>query len=134
MFCRNPLQAVMGSISFLRERYGKDSDSLEDISAITAAAADMARVIDDISDWVKVSVGQLELQRQPVQLQPLLDEVLRLYSGYSSMTLLITATVHASCEGLYFTLDPDRVKQVLTLAMSNSVRVRHGYRMHCVHT
>ena len=37
----------------------------------------MRRVIDDISDWVKVSVGKLELSIEPVLLDALLKEVVR---------------------------------------------------------
>jgi signal transduction histidine kinase len=74
---RNPLQSIVGSISFLKERFLKDDDCYEDISAIAGAASDMSRVIDDISDWVKVSVGQLELNLEAVTLKSLLEDVVR---------------------------------------------------------
>ena len=72
---RNPLQSVLGSVGFLKDKIPKSDESYEDVTAIATGALDMARVVNDISDWVKVSVGQLELKRAPELLQPLLDDV-----------------------------------------------------------
>jgi hypothetical protein len=36
----------------------------------------------------------------------------------------LSSAVHVSCRSLYFVLDPGRVKQVLTNAVMNSIRVR----------
>jgi signal transduction histidine kinase len=72
---RNPLQSIVGSIGFLKERFANNESCREDITAIAGAASDMSRVIDDISDLVKVSVGQLELKLEPVSLLSLLSSV-----------------------------------------------------------
>lgn len=77
---RNPLQSVLGSISFLREQFDESSECYEDIAAITVAATDMARVVSDISDWVKVSEGQLRLELKPEKVLLLLDTVVSLAS------------------------------------------------------
>ena len=66
---------MLGSVYFLQERFSKDSDCYEDIAAIASGAADMKKVVDDISDWVKVSVGQLELKLQPTMVYDIVDDV-----------------------------------------------------------
>ncbi len=81
--CRNPLQVIMGNLQFLKEQLfgasrGGNPDAsalMEDINAISSGAQDMKQVVDNISDWVKVSVGKLELQPQPTSLSALLSGV-----------------------------------------------------------
>jgi signal transduction histidine kinase len=87
---RNPLQSIVGSISFLKEQFANNESCREDITAIAGAASDMSRVIDDISDWVKVSVGQLELKLEPVSLLSLLGSVV---SGNGCHDLNLSDTV-----------------------------------------
>lgn len=72
---RNPLQAVLGSVDFLRERFTRSDDCYEDVAAISTGALDMKKVIDDISDWVNVSVGRLQLNLQPTRLSSLVTDV-----------------------------------------------------------
>jgi signal transduction histidine kinase len=90
---RNPLQSVLGSVGFLKDKIPKSDESYEDVTAIATGALDMARVVNDISDWVKVSVGQLELKRAPQLLQPLLDDVV---SGVP-LFLQVTFVAHTIC-------------------------------------
>ena len=78
--CRNPLQAVVGSIGFLCDRFTKTDECYEDIATIATAAKDMTQVVDHISDWVKVSVGQLELKLERTTLQPMLQAIVRIHS------------------------------------------------------
>ena len=66
---------MLGSVYFLQERFTQDSDCYEDIAAIASGAADMKKVVDDISDWVKVSVGQLDLKLQPVSVTDIVNDV-----------------------------------------------------------
>ena len=73
----NPLQAVMGAIDFLKDTFAPDDERVEDVQAILTGTADMKRVLDDISEWVKVSVGQLELKPEPTSLMPLLQSTVR---------------------------------------------------------
>lgn len=84
---RNPLQAVLGSISFLRDQFDESSACFEDIAAITVAATDMARVVSDLSDWVKVSEGQLKLQRRPELVTSLLNDLVSALLVQSSLAL-----------------------------------------------
>jgi signal transduction histidine kinase len=83
---RNPLQSIVGSISFLKEQFANNESCREDITAIAGAASDMSRVIDDISDWVKVSVGQLELKLEPVSLKSLLEDVVSITAKFECCT------------------------------------------------
>lgn len=70
MMCddRNPLHALTGAVGFIREQVRNGDSIFEDVVTIKSCATQMSRLIDDIMDWSKVSVGKLELQYGNVNL------------------------------------------------------------------
>lgn len=72
---RNPLQTVMGSLEMMTELLRGDERVCEDLAAMAAGTRDMKRVIDDVVNWMRVSVGKLELKPTPTDLRAMLRQL-----------------------------------------------------------
>lgn len=125
---RTPLNAILGFSEMLLNRmFGPLGSEKYDEYAkdIFDSGKHLLNVINDILDMSKIEAGQIKLEREPIDLAPLIDEVVRCMAVSAEFKeIQIERDV---CEGLVLSADRRAIKQVLLNLLSNAVKFTgHG--------
>lgn len=74
---RNPLSPLLASVEILRRTTsGTDPRCLRQLDVMTRQLHQLTRLVDDLLDVSRVSRGMVELRREPVRLQDVLEDAL----------------------------------------------------------
>ena len=131
---RTPLNGVIGTTSLMLD-LELSAEARELVETIHASGETLVRVINDILDFSKIEAGRLEIERTPVEVPDLVNDVVALYRGHAnSRGLRLSALGPRGCPAVL--ADPVRLKQILGNLVSNalkftqegSVRVAWGVR------
>ena len=124
---RTPLNSVIGFSELLRYGVGGDIGSeraIEYLTDINRSGRHLLRLISDILDISKIEADEMDLDEEPVSLQALSDECLRMTEDRG-----MRAGVHIELAGkipahqLY--ADPIRLKQIILNLMTNAIKFSH---------
>ncbi|MBK8025028.1 MAG: HAMP domain-containing histidine kinase [Chloroflexi bacterium] len=113
---RTPLTAIRGHFDLIK-RYGMDPDSLE---AIEAEISRMSRLVTDLLMLARADYGGLHLNKQPVDLDVLVEETVRearMLAGERMLQIGIGDFIPVQVQG-----DPDRLKQLLLNLVGNAIK------------
>lgn len=124
---RTPMNALLGMMTLLK-RTELSPQQLDYVSESDIAARSLLGVLDDILDFSKIEAGKMELEHQPFELDPLLQDV----------CLIMAANVKAKPIQLTCEVDPAipaklvgdalRLRQVLINLTGNAVKfTEHGH-------
>ena len=123
---RTPLNGIIGFCRLLA-RSPLDRRQRDWLEHVQLACNNLLRLVNDVLDFSKLEAGRLELERLPVDMVALVDEVLGLQAPeahHKGLQLLglVYDDVPASLSG-----DPLRIRQVLTNLVNNAVKfTQHG--------
>jgi signal transduction histidine kinase len=120
---RTPLTGILGSAQNLRDGLagGLTQAQQEYVQMIESDSGRLIRVVNELLEWGRLQAGHIQLQRAPVALYPLLDEVfmlLRPAAQQKSVKLELAdgdASVHVEA-------DADKLKQILINLLDNAVK------------
>jgi signal transduction histidine kinase len=116
---RTPLNAILG-FGQLLELDDLEPESEESVAHILRAGRHLLELIDEVLDVSRIEAGALRLTLEPVDLDPIIEEVLGLavpLAGERDVVLhLGTAT------GLKVLADRQRVRQILLNLVSNAIK------------
>lgn len=76
---RTPMNSIIGFSSLLRERRLEEEKKVKYLDIITTNADHLLRLIDDIIDISKIESGDIELHLEPVDIQQLFEEILKMF-------------------------------------------------------
>ncbi|MCK6578335.1 MAG: HAMP domain-containing histidine kinase [Anaerolineae bacterium] len=113
---RTPLTAIRGHFDLIK-RYGMDPDSLE---AIETEISRMSRLVTDLLMLARADYGGLPLNKQPVDLDVLVEETVREARMLASARVLrigIGEFTPVQVQG-----DPDRLKQLMLNLVGNAIK------------
>ena len=120
---RTPLNAIIGFSEILQNRmFGPlGSDKYDEYANdINNSGRHLLGVINDILDMSKIEAGRLQLQREPVDIAPLIKETLRLIAVQAeSKSLQLDQKISI---GLTLFADRRAVKQILLNLLSNAMK------------
>ena len=116
---RTPLASVLGFTSLLLTRDFDDETRHRYLGIIDAQARRLGSLIDDFLDARRLEQGKLELDRERVELAPLLREQADLFYGQSERHRL---TLHVPQGPLAVRGDRDRLAQVIGNLLSNAIK------------
>jgi two-component system cell cycle sensor histidine kinase PleC len=120
---RTPLNAIIGFSEILTaQMFGpvgspKYAEYARDIHD---SGLHLLHVINDILDMSKIEAGHMRLNAEHIDLQPLIEEVLRITSTQADTKNLIIAK--RICDDLSLTGDRRALKQILINLLSNAVK------------
>ncbi|MDR5902733.1 ATP-binding protein [Halomonas icarae] len=123
---RTPLNGIIGFCRLLG-RSSLDSRQQEWLEHVDRACSNLLMLVNDILDYSRLEAGRLELERMPMEMVELIDEVLALQAPLAQQKGLellgmVYDDVPAVLQG-----DPMRIRQVLTNLVSNAVKfTEHG--------
>jgi len=118
---RTPLTGILGSAQNLRDGLagGLTQSQQEYVDMIEHDSGRLIRVVNELLDWGRSEAGQVRLQRAPVSLHPLVDEVFALLRPLAERK-----SVRLEREGSEATVsaDADKLKQVLINLVDNAIK------------
>jgi PAS domain S-box-containing protein len=120
---RTPLNTIIGFSDVMhRGLTGAVSDQQREfLGDILASSKHLLQLINDVLDLAKVEAGKLEFAPEPVEIAPLVREVLDTLRGLAaSKRLRMNATIHADISTVM--IDPARIKQILYNYLSNAIK------------
>ncbi len=119
---RTPLNAIMGFAEILENQYfGPINERQKEYtSGIRESGDRLVSLIDDILDLSTIEAGYLELNRQNLDVKPLLESLLALTSGWvQKQKLTIKLSCPQNISNIY--ADESRIKQILLNLIRNAI-------------
>ena len=126
---RNPLSALKMATDVVR--LGKQPTSRERLERTLAIVARqigrLDRMVGDLLDSTRIESGRLELRREPLDVRPVIGQVVELYRPVAPAHELVFVEPK---EAVIADFDPTRIEQVITNLVSNAVKYSpHGGRV-----
>ncbi|MDX1573125.1 MAG: response regulator [Methylophaga sp.] len=119
---RTPLNAMIGTLYLLR-RTALDTSQAELVDNINIASESLLLIINDILDFSKIEAGELLLEKKPVNLEKLLNELYVLFHIQANNKKLqfeigkVPSTLPKNIVS-----DGYRIKQMLVNLLSNAIK------------
>jgi DNA-binding response OmpR family regulator/HPt (histidine-containing phosphotransfer) domain-containing protein len=123
---RTPMNAILGFAYLLDQRH-LDGDSSELVKKIRNGGRTLQSIINDILDFSKIEAGLLEIERAPLQINDILDnlsDIMAANAGHKDLELVISPAPDIG--GQLFG-DALRLEQVLINLTGNAIKFsEHG--------
>jgi PAS domain S-box-containing protein len=120
---RTPLNAVLGFAQLLSQRLGKAEldEQRRHVNNIEQAGWHLLSMINDVLDLARVESGELQVQRQPVALAPLLEAAREAALASAQRR---GVTIHPVCgaANVVVLADAARLMQVMNNILSNAIK------------
>jgi signal transduction histidine kinase len=119
---RTPLNAIIGCVRLVRDGCCDDrEEELDFLLQADDAAIHLLKIINDLLDIAKIEAGRVELNLQPLAIQDLCDQCLRMVMSraekkHISLSVDVAAHLHQ------VPLDERRVHQMVINLLSNAVK------------
>ncbi len=119
---RTPLNAIIGCVRLVRDGCCDDRDEeLEFLQQADDAALHLLKIINDLLDIAKIEAGKVELNLQPVPIQDLCRQCLKMVEPGSEMKRL-TLVLELDDRVDQVLIDERRVRQMVINLLSNAVK------------
>ncbi|WP_445427463.1 GAF domain-containing protein [Alishewanella sp. HL-SH05] len=118
---RTPMNGVIGMLDILAEN-NTDAKQTESISLMRESAYSLLTIIDDILDFSKLEAGKLNIAKEPLMLEPVIEQICNMldYLALKSNVELTCYVDPAIDTQIMF--DPNRVRQILVNLLSNAIK------------
>jgi signal transduction histidine kinase len=118
---RTPLTGIVGSAQNLRDGLagGLTEAQHEYVEMIESDSGRLIRVVNELLEWGRLQAGHIQLQRAPVSLQALVDDVFMLLRPAADRKRVTLA--QAGCETVV-QADADKLKQILINLVDNAIK------------
>jgi PAS domain S-box-containing protein len=120
---RTPLTSILGSLQLLRSGAvgDMDKDQGELVEVAERNGQRLLDLINEVLDIEKIESGRLTLVPEPMALDKLLNESLRLNQGYADR-FRANLALHGQVPGIIVRADRKRLMQVMTNLLSNAAK------------
>jgi len=119
---RTPLNAIIGCVRLVRDGCCDDrGEELEFLQQADDAALHLLKIINDLLDIAKIEAGKVELNLQPVPIQDLCRQCLKMVEPGSEMKRL-TLVLELDDRVDRVLIDERRVRQMVINLLSNAVK------------
>jgi signal transduction histidine kinase len=118
---RTPLTGILGSAQNLRDGLagGLTQAQQEYVGMIESDSGRLIRVVNELLEWGRLQAGHIQLQRAPLNLQALVDEVFMLLRPAAERKGVALEAV--GCE-TSIDADADKLKQILINLVDNAIK------------
>jgi len=118
---RTPMNGVIGMIDVIADT-PLDQQQREYLDTIRSSSESLMTIINDILDYSKVDAGHMQLDKQPMRIEPLVSGALSLFATHAREKKLelvqrIDKTTPEAIIG-----DETRIRQILVNLISNAVK------------
>ncbi len=119
---RTPLNAIVGCVRLVRDGCCDDrEEELEFLKQADDAALHLLKIINDLLDIAKIEAGKVELNLQPISIQDLCNQCLKMVQpGAEIKRLKLSSSLDPHIDRVL--LDERRVRQMVINLLSNAVK------------
>lgn len=118
---RTPLGAILMWVHALRD--GSDADRAAAVNAIEAAVHEQGRIMANLIDLVRARAGRLAARLQPVDLQPMLDDLVAERTADAPPgKIVVSLPTSPPNPSAVVRCDPRHMRQALEKVISRAVR------------
>jgi PAS domain S-box-containing protein len=118
---RTPMNGVIGMTHLLLDS-PLDPHQLEMVETIRSSGETLVVLINDILDYSKIESGQMELESEPFELRPAIEDCVHLFAARAAEKgLQLLADLHPSCPAT-IRGDTNRFRQILCNLLNNAVK------------
>jgi two-component system, NtrC family, sensor kinase len=118
---RTPLNAVIG-FSELLTTLVSDQKQRSYLDAIKTAGRNLLVLINDILDISKIEANRIEIQKAPVNLLKIFNEIVQIFKAKTEeKNILLSAEISADISSALF-LDETRIRQILLNLVGNAIK------------
>ncbi|MFP5440897.1 MAG: response regulator [Gammaproteobacteria bacterium] len=118
---RTPLNGIVGFTRLLMKTEMTPRQA-EYITTIRKSSDSLLTIINDILDFSKIEAGKLTLDRSPVDIREIVDDVLALLAPMAAEKRLETVAMIYQDTPRRVITDPIRLRQVLTNLLNNAIK------------
>ena len=120
---RTPLTSILGSLQLLRSGAlgDMDADQGELVEVAERNGQRLLDLINEVLDIEKIESGRLTLMPEPMPIDSLLNESVRLNQGYADR-FRANLALHGAVPGVIVRADRKRLMQVMTNLLSNAAK------------
>jgi PAS domain S-box-containing protein len=120
---RTPLTSILGSLQLLRSGAlgDMDKDQGELVEVAERNGQRLLDLINEVLDIEKIESGRLTLMPEPMPIDALLNESVRLNQGYADR-FRANLALHGAVPGVIVRADRKRLMQVMTNLLSNAAK------------
>jgi signal transduction histidine kinase len=117
---RTPLNAVITITNLLKERADVEDQLL--LESLRFASSNLLALINDILDFTKLDTGKVTLEKHPVNIRELLQNIKNTYEGLAKEKGLQLTLQLGEETGTVYELDEMRLTQILGNLLSNAIK------------
>jgi len=118
---RNPLAPISTAAELLSRRVAGDESALRAAEVVRRQATQLTRIVDDLLDVSRISMGHVELKRETLLLTEVIDLAMETVTP-QWRAKQHEVTTHASLERLYVRGDRARLIQSFSNVMTNAAK------------
>jgi len=118
---RTPLTAIKGYASFLEESTNLSADEHRFVTNIHTSSERLVLLVNDFLEVSRLQSGKLKINKQPVEVEEVVRKVLEDLTPLASEKHLVLLS-EPYPEPIRVETDPDRLIQVLTNIITNSIK------------
>ncbi|AZZ38302.1 hybrid sensor histidine kinase/response regulator [Bdellovibrio sp. qaytius] len=119
---RTPLGAILGFAEIIRAHNLDLAERKKYLDIVIRNGKSLIRIIDDILDLSKIEAGKLEIEKTPVSLVGLLQEVLTMFFDRASRKNIQLIYEASEINNLNVITDAVRARQVLINLIGNAIK------------
>lgn len=119
---RTPLTPVLAAVAMLEEDETIPANILRELEMIRRNIEVEARLIDDLLDVTGIIRGKLELNRQPVDVRPLLEHAMQNYCSGAAVKKDLRVSIKVTATETHVLADSSRMTQVFWNLLQNACK------------
>ena len=119
---RTPMNAILGFAQVLESEDGLNSDQRDCVGQILKGGGHLLHLINEVLDLSGIDSGGMALSSEPVALQSVLGECIRLLGPLAANAHIKLAVQPDAALRQYVQADRQRLKQVLLNLLSNAIK------------
>ncbi|MDB2562809.1 ABC transporter substrate-binding protein [Sulfurimonas sp.] len=121
---RTPLNGIVGFIDILYKNE-ENQKKQEKLALIKESSNSLLTIINDILDFSKIESGKMTIEKLPIQLKPIFENMVKLFfdkANEKNVTLKLSIDPNLPVNSIG---DDTRIKQVFSNLLSNAIKFSH---------
>jgi signal transduction histidine kinase len=116
---RNPLAPVLNGVRLLLRREPLDESGRRVVEMVERQTLHMKRLVDDLLEVSRITRGQIDLRREPMELNATIEQVIDVVRpGFEAKGVTLSTALPAT--PVHIVADPVRLQQILENLLSNA--------------
>ncbi len=121
---RTPLNSIIGFAELLKNEKRPQQTQVF-LKAIAAGGRSLLQLINDILDLSRIEAGKLSIEKKPVSVREIIEEVTLIFSEKAEKKRLAMRTVIDPDLPEYLEMDAQRLRQILFNLIGNAIKFTH---------